>query len=114
MNKQLFSTRIKSIIHYNAEVANLKDALKVTESTLRDVIDSIREFFPFEQGDVITDGVSILKFFEVSHINNDNDPEDIGFYIKYYKTDGYTWFERNATGTKVITVGDLPKWKKIF
>lgn len=61
MNKHLLDTRMRSITHYNGELAKLRDALTVTELTKKDIIDSLKEFFPFENGDILMKGSNLYQ-----------------------------------------------------
>lgn len=53
MNKSLFNARMKSIEHYKNQIKDLEETIRQNEDVLKDLILSLKEFFPFEVGDIL-------------------------------------------------------------
>ncbi len=66
-NKHLLDTKLKSLVHYNSEIKRFEEAIEVTKSTKSDILQSLVEFFPFENGDLLQNGENIY----LVKLNND-------------------------------------------
>jgi hypothetical protein len=62
MNTHLLRTRLVSIAHYTEEIKKLEAARKTTEETRKEIVESLREFFPFMPGQILINGQQVRKF----------------------------------------------------
>lgn len=53
MNKHLLETKLRSIQHYLSEIEKLRKAIEVNEEVIKEIENSLAEFFPFSSGDII-------------------------------------------------------------
>lgn len=61
MNKHTLAQTLKSIAHYKEQNAQLKEAIKINESTIADLEESLKEYFPFYIDDVILINGEVCK-----------------------------------------------------
>ena len=68
MNRKLFESKKRSILHYENEIKNLEDALSVIKSVLRDLEkDFVENFCPFKEGDIILIDNKVVKFVKIGN-----------------------------------------------
>ena len=68
MNRNLFESKKRSILHYEKEIKNLEDALSVTKSVLGDLEkDFVENFCPFKEGDIILIDNKVVKFVKIGN-----------------------------------------------
>ena len=111
MNKKLFDTRMNSVNHYEQEIKNLKEAIRITESTLKDLVDSFLEFNPFKKGDILLIKDIVVKVSEV--LNTYNSSEGIELCVKVYYPNSYGGYN-NKTDSIYIKFNDIEKIKIIY
>jgi hypothetical protein len=110
MNTHLMRTRIASIQHYTEELAKLQQATLATQQTRKELLDSMREFFPFEPGQILIRGEAVrkLKCLDEVRLGYTN---EIVFSVFTYppKGDGFDYnHERQGWG-----LSDLNQWRII-
>ena len=111
MNEKLFKTKMNSVLHYQEEIKKLSDAIKVTESTLKDLTDSFIEFIPYKEGDILINKNKVMKVVGVKGINRYSDGLYVQVYVKYPDTyGGYT----NKENTESINLNELDKVKILY
>ncbi len=90
MNKHLLETKLKSIAHYKFEIEKLEKAVKVNESVLHEVTQSLVEFFPFKVDDVIFRRDKMIKIVEIEHVYLSDDEDLFEIKVKYNpQSNGY-------------------------
>ena len=53
MNKKLIESKIKSIEHYNKQILDLEETLKMNREIVDENLQKLAEYFPFEKRDVV-------------------------------------------------------------
>lgn len=83
----MLDQRIRSIEHYQKEIGELKDTLKVVEATKNDLVKSIADFFPFEPGDIVmTASEEVVKVLRIEHSHDGYD--GLNIKVVCYPCDG--------------------------
>lgn len=85
MNNKLLQTKLSSIAHYDEELTKLHEAKEVTESTRKDLVNSLIEFVPFSAGDIITNGSRIMKVATVKSVSKWESSYTL--YLEIYNVD---------------------------
>lgn len=68
MNRKLFESKKRSILHYQEEIKNLEDALSVTKSVMEDLKkEFVEKFCPFKEGDIILIDDKVAKFIKIGN-----------------------------------------------
>ncbi len=106
MNKSLFETRQKSIAHYTQQIKDLTATIKEIESVRDEVTNSLVEFFPFEMGDIIIKGETIIMVKTVDRVRSSH--VDI-----FYKVPNGRGAWESEKYSKSIYFEELKDWKKI-
>jgi hypothetical protein len=111
MNKKLFDTRMNSVLHYQEQIKDLKEAIRVTETTLFDLSKSFAEFIPFKIGDVVLIRDRVMKITEVSGTDRYGDEIRIELQVNYPDNcGGY----RNRDERITISFTELDNVKILF
>jgi hypothetical protein len=116
-NKHLLDTKLKSIAHYNSELQRLTEAANVTNSTKGELLKSLAEFFPFEDGDILLkDG----RIYRVSigaalPLTVDEDSSGPIFRVWLFDPDtrGSKGWVKNGSFPSYIRISDFDKYKVI-
>lgn len=96
MNTKLLETKLKSIDHYVDVIRDLEDARKITRATLEQLLKDLKEFCPFQKGDILCYcNQQILRFDEI----RDAGLDELGpyFEICVYRCNQYGSFSDKAT-----------------
>lgn len=116
MNKSLLQTRLKSIAHYNEALAQLEETRKQTASTLKDIVDSLKEFCPLQHGDIVLYEGKIYRFRDIESISNTN-PIRLNLKMQVQACDGYgraEWRDIiNYGSVRSPTFDDFEKYKVV-
>lgn len=116
MNKHLFETKLKSIEHYNSEEEKLKEALKITCSVRNELVQSLLEFFPFSEGDILFNGGRVITILKINHVNYYPKRDDISFNldISAPSRNGYLSGSNEVkNSSESMRIGEFAQWKKI-
>lgn len=112
MNKHLLQTRLKSITHYSEELKKLSEAHRVVTSTREELKDSLKEFFPFKDGDVIVQKGKMRKILSLKIIEGYADPAFRYLYMVPYENYGdVQWKKSDYMGE--LKVSEFDNWKLI-
>lgn len=111
MNKKMFDVRMNSVLHYQKQIKDLKEAIRVTETTLFDLGKSFSEFIPFKAGDVILIGDRVRKIVEVSGTDRYGDGIRIELQVNYPDIDGGY---KNSSEKMTIRFTELDNVKILF
>ena len=102
---------MNSVNHYRDEIKNLEKAKEVTESTLKDLVDSFIEFVPFKAGDVLIIKDKVMKVDKVNGINNYSSGLTISLNVHY--PNSYGGYNNNCNGER-ITFKELDEIKIVY
>ena len=111
MNKKLLETRLNSVSHYVQEIKNLEQAQRVTEATLKDLINSFIEFVPYKKGDVLLRRDTVFKIDGIKEMSRDSN----GIYVKLniHHPSNYGGYLNNVD-TTFIHLSELDSIKILF
>ena len=116
MNKHLLETKIKSIAHYNSEIIKLDEAMKVTRSTINDIVSSLSEYITWEHGDILqrqTDGYLFRFIRVIAPIERDGVISfDLELQQPDYRDYRQQWRITTTGGTRILLT-DIEKYKVI-
>lgn len=108
MNTKLLETKLKSIDHYVDVIRDLEDARKITIATLEQLLNDLKEFCPFQEGDILCfDNQRIHKFVKVNEgmiYNNEKRPY---LSMTVLCCNQYGGFEASTTASYYFDRGDL-------
>ena len=107
MNKHILDTRLKSIAHYAKEIELQTEAIKVTEGTLEELINSLREVIEFEDGDIIMRERKVRLYHNVKEVQRTTDG-DIRFYLNVQYPQGDSWGTNYSS--EVVYLSELSLW----
>lgn len=112
MNKHLLQTRLRSLAHYGDEILKLTQAIKATEATREEILQSLKEFWPFAEGDIIVCKGQIISVIEVTAMCDYINPQ---FKIKhkYHRKEYSRSVWETAQDLMYLPIADLEKVKKI-
>jgi hypothetical protein len=112
MNKHKLESTVRSIQHYEQEIAKLEAALGATQSTRNDLIKSLSEYFPFSVGDIITNGTKVFKVStdlkNVVCVGEKKYDGRLGITVNIKMPDHWGNFE--SMGTYFISLNELPSF----
>ena len=111
MNKHVLETRIKSIRHYKSEIERLREAIKVNESVIADIENSLLEFSSFKEGDILFKGEKIIKVTKIDKAISDSSEEGFKIRIEYRMQSREYGFGNSSYDT--LHLSEWNKWKKI-
>lgn len=109
MNKHTKEQRLRSISHYLKEIELQKEALKVTESTLKDIAASMIDLFPFSVGDVIIRDGKIRKISRIEHACLSY--EVVRIYLRAYRPESDGWSRYDSE--LIINLPEINDWTLI-
>ena len=110
-NKHLLETKLKSVHHYASEIKRLQDAISVNEEVRSEILDSIKEFFPFDVDDILFKSDKIIKILNVNEVRICQRHEGVEFHVEYLLQDKSYGFSMKSHSRYTIT--EWNEWKKI-
>lgn len=111
-NKHLLQTRLNSIAHYTREIQRLTQALEATRQTRAELFESLREFFPWQPGDIIMSGSVVRKIKHLENVRPSYGKEENPIYSVFFHAPHAEGFEERARQWDV-TLENLDRWKII-
>lgn len=112
-NKHLLKTRLNSLAHYDRELERLDAARKETEKTKSEVLQSLKEFCPFSEGQILFNrkNTRVVMFSSVRQVWRSMNGKPY-FSCLVFLPKGKFW--ENHTEEIEITVDAVDDWKIIF
>lgn len=111
MNKKILETRLHSIDHYLSEAKLHEQAKEVCLKTREEIINSLREFFPFTKHQIICTRQTVFRVDRLKETYTNSS----GIYFRLLGS--YPNGNRGYSGDTDqldIEIKDLDKWKIIF
>lgn len=98
MNKKLLDTRIKSIEHYNQQIADLQATLKEVTDVKKQVVRSLEEFCPFTEGDIICYKDEAIRKFRHVYSVSESSTNGLTLNFNAYRDGNYGELSRETSG----------------